>query len=192
MNVIPTRLPGVVIIEPRIFRDDRGYFLETWSEAKAASAGLPTVFAQDNLSCSKPGVLRGLHYQFPIAQGKLVSVSQGEVFDVAVDIRVGSPTFGQWVGETLSAENGRQFYIPEGFAHGFQVTSDIPAIFAYKCTNSYDPTGQCSILWDDPALAIAWPQGSPLLSSKDAEAPKLAEVPESRLPRFDDGSSPSA
>jgi dTDP-4-dehydrorhamnose 3,5-epimerase len=185
MNVIPTRLPGVVILEPKVFRDDRGYFLETWSAARSATVGLPTEFAQDNLSCSKPGVLRGLHYQFPIPQGKLVGVAQGEVFDVAVDIRVGSPTFGQWEGATLSAENGRQLYIPEGFAHGFQVTSDIPAIFTYKCTNGYDPAGQCSILWDDPDLAIAWPGPSPLLSSKDAEAPRLSDVPESRLPRFE-------
>jgi dTDP-4-dehydrorhamnose 3,5-epimerase len=185
MNVIPTRLPGVVILEPRVFRDDRGYFLETWSAAKSLEAGLPTSFAQDNLSCSKPGVLRGLHYQFPIPQGKLVGVAQGEVFDVAVDIRVGSPTFGQWVGETLSVTNGRQLYIPEGFAHGFQVTGDGPAIFTYKCTNGYDPTGQCSILWNDPDLAIDWPGSEPLLSSKDAEAPRLAEVPLSRLPHHE-------
>jgi dTDP-4-dehydrorhamnose 3,5-epimerase len=184
MNVIPTRLPGVVIIEPRVFRDDRGYFLETYSSAKYGPAGLPTSFAQDNLSCSSQGVLRGLHYQFPIPQGKLVGVAQGEVFDVAVDIRVGSPTFGQWEGVLLSVENGRQLYIPEGFAHGFQVTSETPAIFTYKCTNGYDPAGQCSIVWDDPDLAIAWPGASPLLSPKDAEAPRLKDVPESRLPRF--------
>jgi dTDP-4-dehydrorhamnose 3,5-epimerase len=184
MNVIQTRLPGVVIIEPRIFRDDRGYFLETWSAANYGSASLPTEFAQDNLSCSKPGVLRGLHYQFPTAQGKLVCVTKGEVFDVAVDIRVGSPTFGQWEGVRLSSQNGRQLYIPEGFAHGFQVLGDEPAFFSYKCTAGYDPTGQCSILWDDPDLTIEWPGASPLLSPKDAEAPRLRDVPESRLPRY--------
>jgi dTDP-4-dehydrorhamnose 3,5-epimerase len=189
MNVITTRLPGVVVIEPRVFRDDRGYFLETWSASKYGPHGLPVEFAQDNMSCSSPGVLRGLHYQFPTAQGKLVGVAQGEVFDVAVDIRVGSPTFGQWAGETLSAENGRQLYIPEGFAHGFLVTSEVPAIFSYKCTAGYDPSGQCSILWDDPDLAIEWPVGrSPLLSPKDAEAPRLRDVPEARLPRFTPGS----
>ena len=188
MNVIPTRLPGVMLIEPRVFRDDRGYFLETWSAAKYAPAGLPTVFKQDNLSCSGPGVLRGLHYQFPIPQGKLVERGPGEVFDVAVDIRVGSPTFGRWVGEVLSAENGRQLYIPEGFAHGFLVLGDGPAVFSYKCTNGYDPTGQCSILWDDPDLAIEWPGSSQLLSTKDAEAPRLRDVPESRLPRYDPAS----
>jgi dTDP-4-dehydrorhamnose 3,5-epimerase len=184
MNVIPTRLPGVVLIEPRVFRDDRGYFLETWSEAKYGPLGLPTVFKQDNMSCSTPGVLRGLHYQYPIPQGKLVGVLQGEVFDVAVDIRVGSPTFGQWAGEILSSENARQLYIPEGFAHGFLVMGDGPAIFSYKCTNGYDPTGQCSILWDDPDLAIEWPGHSQSLSPKDAEAPRLRDVPETRLPRF--------
>jgi dTDP-4-dehydrorhamnose 3,5-epimerase len=189
MNVIQTQLPGVVIIESRVFRDDRGYFLETWSAAKYGPAGLPTEFAQDNLSCSSPRVLRGLHYQFPIAQGKLVGVAMGEVFDVAVDIRVGSPTFGKWEGVTLSAENGRQLYIPEGFAHGFLVAGDEPALFSYKCTQGYDPGGQCSILWDDPDLAIEWPGASPLLSPKDAEAPRLRDVPESRLPRYQSGSS---
>jgi len=187
MNVTSTALPGVLLIEPRVFRDDRGYFLETWSVAKHGPAGLPIEFAQDNLSNSKPGVLRGLHYQFPTAQGKLVSVVQGEVFDVAVDIRVGSPTFGEWVGETLSAENGRQLYIPPGYAHGFLVTSEIPAIFSYKCTAGYDPNGQCSILWDDPDLAIDWPIRSCQLSPKDIDAPRLRDVPETRLPRYQDG-----
>lgn len=185
MNVVPTLIPGVMLIEPRVFRDDRGYFLETFSASKYGPSGLPTEFAQDNMSCSSPGVLRGLHYQFPTAQGKLVGVAKGEVYDVAVDIRVGSPTFGRWVGARLSAENARQLYIPEGFAHGFQVLRDEPAIFSYKCTNGYDPAGQCSILWNDPDLAIEWPGGSPLLSPKDAEAPRLREVPESRLPRFE-------
>ena len=187
MKVTETRLPGVFLIEPRVFRDDRGYFLETYSVARYGPEGLPTSFAQDNLSCSSPGVLRGLHYQFPVGQGKLVGVAQGEVFDVAVDIRVGSPTFGQWAGESLSAENARQLYIPPGFAHGFLVTSAGPAIFSYKCTEGYDPNGQCSILWDDPDLAIDWPGSSPLLAPKDAEAPRLRDVLESRLPRYSSG-----
>jgi dTDP-4-dehydrorhamnose 3,5-epimerase len=188
MNVTPTELPGVVVVEPRVFRDDRGYFLETFSAPKSAEAGLPTEFAQDNLSSSKPGVLRGLHYQFPTGQGKLVGVAQGEVFDVAVDIRVGSPTFGKWVGRRLSAESGRQLYIPPGFAHGFCVLGDEPAIFTYKCTAAYDPNGQCSILWDDPEIGVDWPVASPLLSPKDADAPRLRDVPESRLPRFEPSS----
>jgi dTDP-4-dehydrorhamnose 3,5-epimerase len=187
MNVVETRLPGVVIVEPRIFRDDRGYFLETWSRSVYGAKGLPEVFAQDNLSCSAPGVLRGLHFQFPILQGKLVSVARGTVWDVAVDIRVGSPHFGRWVGETLSAENGRQLYIPPGFAHGFVVIGDDPAVFAYKCTEGYDPRGQCSVLWDDPDLAISWPVVAPLLSPKDAEAPRLRDIPADRLPRYDQG-----
>lgn len=187
MNVIETRLPGVKVVEPRIFRDERGYFLETWSADRYGAAGLPVRFAQDNLSSSDPGVLRGLHYQFPTAQGKLVGVARGEVFDVAVDIRVGSPTFGKWEGATLSAENGRQLYIPEGFAHGFLVLGGVPALFSYKVTEGYDPSGQCSILWDDPDLAIDWPGGPPLLSPKDRDAPRLVDVPESRLPRHRPG-----
>lgn len=185
MKVTPTRLPGVMVIEPRVFRDDRGYFLETWSTAGYGPAGLPTEFRQDNLSFSAVGVLRGLHYQFPVAQGKLVSVVRGEVFDVAVDIRVGSPTFGQWVGETLTAENGRQLYIPEGFAHGFLVIGTEPASFAYKCTTGYDPNGQCSVLWDDPDIGIVWPAEAPLLAAKDREAPRLAEISPERLPRYE-------
>lgn len=189
MKVSTTAIPGVVLIEPRIFRDDRGYFLETWSEANYGKAGLPTVFRQDNLSRSSVGVLRGLHFQFPVAQGKLVSVAQGEVFDVAVDIRVGSPTFGRWVGVTLSAANGHQLYIPEGFAHGFQVIGTEPALFAYKCTAGYDPAGQCSLRWDDPAIGIAWPLPNPVLAPKDADAPRLSEIPLDRLPRHDQAPS---
>ncbi len=184
MNVTETRLPGVVVIEPRVFRDDRGYFLETWSTAAYGPKGLPVEFAQDNLSCSAGGVLRGLHYQFPKSQGKLVSVALGEVFDVAVDIRVGSPTFGQWEGVVLSAQSGRQLYIPEGFAHGFLVLGPGPAIFTYKCTEGYDPAGQCSIVWDDPDLGIGWPGGTPLLAPKDRDAPRLRDVPHDRLPGY--------
>ena len=183
MNVKPTRLPGVLLIEPRVFRDDRGYFFETWSRARYAEAGLPADFVQDNLSVSRAGVLRGLHYQHPTAQGKLVGVLRGEVFDVAVDIRAGSPTFGRWEGFLLSAENGRQLYVPEGFAHGFAVTSD-EAIFSYKCTAPYDPSSEGSVRWDDPDLAIDWPVRSPALAPKDAAAPSLAEVPADRIPRY--------
>jgi dTDP-4-dehydrorhamnose 3,5-epimerase len=183
MNAIPTKLPGVVILEPRIFRDDRGYFYETWSRQRYADAGLPADFVQDNVSYSIHGVLRGLHYQHPTAQGKLVSVLRGEVFDVAVDIRQGSPTFGKWEGVTLSAENGRQFYVPEGFAHGFVVTSP-DAIFSYKCTGPYDPKAEGSVLWDDPAIGINWPVSSPILAPKDAAALRLADIPADRLPRY--------
>ena len=185
MKVTPTALPGVMIIEPRVFGDDRGYFLETWSTAGYGPAGLPTEFRQDNLSYSAVGVLRGLHFQFPTAQGKLVSVVRGEVFDVAVDIRVGSPTFGQWVGATLTAASGRQLYIPEGFAHGFLVTGTEPASFAYKCTTGYDPAGQCSIVWDDPDIAIDWPGAAPSLAPKDRDAPRLRDISPDRLPRFE-------
>jgi dTDP-4-dehydrorhamnose 3,5-epimerase len=185
MKVIRTELEGVVIVEPTIHRDDRGYFLETWSEARYAAAGLPSRFVQDNISCSAPGVLRGLHYQHPTAQGKLVAVLRGEVFDVAVDIRVGSPTFGRWVGTTMSAADGRQVYIPEGFAHGFVVTSDEPALFSYKCSAPYDPGSEGSVRWDDPDLGIAWPVAAPRLSGKDAKAPRLADVPPGRLPTYE-------
>lgn len=183
MNVLPTRLPGLVLIEARIFRDDRGHFLETWSRERHRAAGLPADFVQDNFSCSRKGVLRGLHYQHPTAQGKFVSVLRGEVFDVAVDIRAGSPTFGQWEGFALSAENGRQLYVPEGFAHGFLVTSD-DALFGYKCTAPYDPPSEGSILWDDPDLAIDWPARAPTLAAKDRAAPRLKDVPADRLPRY--------
>jgi dTDP-4-dehydrorhamnose 3,5-epimerase len=186
MDIKQTKLPGVVIIEPRVFGDDRGFFLETWNEERYSAAGIPGPFVQDNLSFSRKGVLRGLHFQNPNAQGKLVYVLQGEVFDVAVDIRLGSPTFGQWVSTTLSAENKRQFYIPAGFAHGFCVTSET-ALFTYKCTDIYNPQAEGSILWNDPDLAIYWPTETPELSAKDAEGIRLANFPEDRLPRFKEG-----
>ncbi|MGH2531137.1 MAG: dTDP-4-dehydrorhamnose 3,5-epimerase [Thermomicrobiales bacterium] len=182
MNVIPTDLPGVVIIEPRVFRDDRGYFLETWNAERYAEIGL-SLFVQDNLSFSTHGVLRGLHYQHPGDQGKLVSVLEGEVFDVAVDIRPDSPAFRRWVGVTLSAENARQLYVPVGFAHGFVVTS-ATARFAYKCTALYQPHNEGSLRWNDPDIAIAWPVDSPVLSPKDAAAPLLKDVERARLPRL--------
>lgn len=175
MNVITTELPGVVIIEPKRFRDDRGFFFESFNETVFAKAGLPWQFVQDNISFSEPQVLRGLHYQLPNPQGKLCSVLRGEVFDVAVDIRKGSPTYGKWVGITLSFENGRQVYIPEGFAHGFLVTGDC-AVFHYKCTALYDPKSERSIAWDDPEIGIEWPRKDVRLSLKDTAAPQLAEV----------------
>ncbi len=183
MNVIPTELLGVLILEPRVFHDDRGYFLETWNRDAYVAAGLPSSFAQDNFSSSKHGVLRGLHYQEPHPQGKLVWVVSGEVFDVAVDIRLGSPTYGQWTGVTLSTANARQLWIPEGFAHGFVVTGD-HALFTYKCTDRYDRDADGSIRWNDPALDIGWPITDPILSDKDATAPLLADVPRERLPRY--------
>jgi dTDP-4-dehydrorhamnose 3,5-epimerase len=183
MNLIETALPGVVIIEPKVFGDERGYFLETWNQARYASAGLPATFVQDNLSFSRRGVLRGLHFQNPNAQGKLVHVLQGEVYDVAVDIRLGSPTFGHWVAERLSAENKRQLYIPPGFAHGFCVVSET-ALFAYKCTDLYHPQTEGSVLWNDPDLAIPWPIADPELSNKDRAGIRLADVPRERLPVY--------
>ena len=185
MNAIETALPGVLILEPRVFRDDRGYFLETWNGARYADLGLPERFVQDNLSSSTRGVLRGLHYQHPNGQGKLVSVARGEVFDVAADIRPDSPSFGQWVGVTLSSENHRSLYIPPGFAHGFVVLSD-DALFSYKCTEYYAPNCEASLIWDDPDLAIEWPEADPRLSPKDLAAPRLRDVPRDRLPTFSD------
>ncbi len=180
MNILETPLPGVLVIEPRVFGDARGFFVETWQAERYAGAGLP-MFVQDNLSLSSKGVLRGLHFQEPDAQGKLVHVLQGEVFDVAVDIRVGSATFGAWHGVSLSSENKRQFYVPAGFAHGFVVTSD-SALFAYKCTELYRPQYDRSLRWDDSDIAITWPITEPALSEKDAEAPRLCEIPRAELP----------
>ncbi|HEV2527373.1 MAG TPA: dTDP-4-dehydrorhamnose 3,5-epimerase [Thermomicrobiales bacterium] len=183
VNVIQTELPGVVIIEPRKFGDDRGYFMETWNRDTYREAGLDLTFVQDNLSSSSRGVLRGLHYQLPSGQGKLVSCVQGEVFDVAVDIRRGSPTFGRWVGVSLSAENARRLYIPPEFAHGFQVVSET-ALFTYKCTDVYNKSAEGSVRWDDPAIGIDWPVADPSLSDKDRVAPLLADVPQDRLPLY--------
>ncbi|PSW30353.1 dTDP-4-dehydrorhamnose 3,5-epimerase [Photobacterium phosphoreum] len=171
MKVIDTNIPEVKIIEPSVFGDDRGFFMETWNQKKFEElvAGKPTLFVQDNHSKSKKGILRGLHYQTENTQGKLVRVVSGEVFDVAVDIRKGSPTFGKWVGVYLSAENKRQLWIPKGFAHGFYVTSN-EAEFVYKCTDYYNPSAEHTILWNDPELGIKWPlQNEPLLSIKDQQ-----------------------
>ena len=184
MRLIESELPGVVMFEPRIFTDDRGYFIETWHQRRyAEEGGLSEHFVQDNLSFSRRGVLRGLHYQHPRAQGKLVQALQGEIFDIAVDIRRGSPTFGRWVGMRLCSENGRQAYIPPGFAHGFQVLSET-AMVLYKCTEFYCPADDASLAWDDPDLSINWPLADPILSPKDASAPRLETIPRDRLPAF--------
>jgi len=180
MQIIPTELPGVLIIEPKVFADSRGFFLETYHADRYREAGLQVTFVQDNLSFSQRGTLRGLHYQNPQAQGKLVTVLQGEVYDVAVDIRCDSPTFGQWTGVTLSSDNHRQLYIPPGFAHGFCVTSET-ALFLYKCTDFYNAAADGGVLWNDPDLAIAWPIQQPLLSPKDERAPRLKDIPAERL-----------
>ncbi len=175
MHVRPTAIPDVLVLEPKVFGDARGFFFESFNQRGfEAAAGRRVEFVQDNHSLSARGVLRGLHYQQPNPQGKLVRVVRGEVWDVAVDLRRTSPTFGRWVGETLSAENKRQLWIPEGFAHGFVVTSD-QAEFLYKTTDYYAPEWERGIRWDDPALAIRWPlQGEPTLSAKDAGLPLLA------------------
>ena len=186
MNVVETNLPDVLIIEPRVFGDERGFFMETWNGRRYEEAGLPGRFVQDNLSYSARGVLRGLHFQNPQPQGKLVSVLRGEVFDVAVDIRVGSPTFGEWTGVTLSAENKRQFYVPPDFAHGFLVTSE-DALFFYKCTDYYAPSAEGIVLWNDPEIGIEWPTDAPTLSERDSKAPPLREIPEGSLPHYPSG-----
>lgn len=183
MNVIKTKLPGVVIIEPKVFGDTRGFFMETFSQAKYEQIGICGPFVQDNLSFSTRGVLRGLHYQQPNTQGKLVSVVQGEVFDVAVDIRTGSPTFGQWVGVNLSGENHRQLWVPQGFAHGFCVLSET-TYFTYKCTDVYMPSAEGGIMWNDPDIGIEWPLKDIVLSDKDQVYPRLKDVSVERLPVF--------
>ncbi len=180
MTITQTDLPGVFVFEPRRFSDDRGYFYETWQSQRYKDAGIAFDFVQDNVSRSKRGVLRGLHFQNPQAQGKLVSVLDGEVFDVAVDIRHGSPDFGKWFGILLSSENAKQLWVPPGFAHGFYVTSE-SAIFSYKCTDTYSPSAEGSLRWDDPAIGITWPEGEKILAPKDREAPLLSEIPVNKL-----------
>lgn len=183
MKVVETSLPGCSIIEPAVFGDERGFFFETWNADRYRQLGLPDKFVQSNVSSSARGVLRGLHYQWPNPQGKLVSVLEGEVYDVAVDIRRGSPTFGRSAAMILSAENKRQFWIPEGFAHGFAVLSE-RAIFSYLCTAQYDKSADASVRWNDAEIAIDWPIDAPLLSDKDAAAPFLKDVTPDRLPVF--------
>jgi len=175
MKITPTPLEGAVVIEPKVFGDERGFFLETFNIKRFADAGLPTEFFQDNLSFSRRGVLRGLHFQNPNPQGKLVWVLQGSVYDVAVDLRRKSKTFGQWFGLELSSENKTQFYVPPGFGHGFIVTSET-ALFTYKCTELYSPQSEKSLLWNDPDLGITWPSGiEPQLSTKDLAGKRLRD-----------------
>lgn len=173
MKIIRTELEGVAIVEPRVFPDARGFFFESYNAQRYAEAGLTASFVQDNHSCSAPGTLRGLHYQLLQPQGKLVRVLTGSVFDVAIDIRVGSPTFGRWVGVVLSAENKRQLYIPPGFAHGFCVMEETSEV-EYKCTDFYRADDQRGIRWDDPILAIKWPVSNPTLSDKDQAYAQLS------------------
>jgi dTDP-4-dehydrorhamnose 3,5-epimerase len=165
----PTRLPEVVLVDPKVFEDPRGFFMETWEARKFAAGGIATQFVQDNHSSSSQWVLRGLHYQLRQTQGKLVRVTQGEVFDVAVDVRRSSPTYGQWVGEYLSGSNRRMMWVPAGFAHGFLVMSD-KVEFLYKCTDFYDPGSERTLLWNDPAIGVQWPLPAgvtPIISDKD-------------------------
>jgi len=183
MNVRDAGLNGLLVFEPQVFRDERGWFRETWREPVYQQAGIRERFVQDNLSLSRRGVLRGLHFQHPYGQGKLVSVVKGEVFDVAVDLRVGSPTFAQWRGIVLSEENGLQLYIPAGFAHGFMVTSD-DALFLYKCTELYRSDADRNIAWNDPQLDIIWPDIEPILSPRDHAAPTLAQIDPASLPQL--------
>lgn len=181
MKIIKTPLPGCLVIEPVVHGDARGFFYESFHAEKFAQAGLELKFVQTNVSRSAQGVLRGLHYQWPHPQGKLLSVLEGEVYDVAVDIRRGSPTFGQWAAAVLSADNKRHFWVPEGFAHGFAVLSE-QASFVYQCTALYDREADAGIRWNDAQIGVDWPLAQPSLSDKDQRAPFLADVPPERLP----------
>ena len=181
MDIKETNLPGVLILEPKVFTDDRGYFLETWNSTRYEQAGIPGPFVQDNISFSKQGILRGLHFQYPQSQGKLIQVLSGEVLDVIVDIRVGSPTYSQWVAEVLSESNHRQMYVPPGFAHGYCVTSET-ALFSYKCTDFYNPATEHGIIWNDPDIGIEWPIEQPVLSPKDAVYPRLKDLSPENVP----------
>ena len=179
----PIVLPDAQLFERRVFRDARGTFAEIWREEDREADGLPR-FVQDNIARSRRGVIRGLHFQHPRAQAKLVTVAVGEVFDVVVDVRVGSPTFGRWNAYTLSESNGRQLYVPSGFAHGYQTLSDVSVVL-YKCSDFYSPDDERTVRWDDEALGIAWPIREPLLSSRDASAPQLHDMLPDHFPRID-------
>lgn len=183
MKIVQTTIPGVLIVEPRVFADPRGYFLETFHEDRYLENDIFGRFVQDNHSCSVKGVLRGMHFQKKCPQGKLVQVVSGEIFDVAVDIRSGSPTFGQWVGYTLSEQNHHQMYIPAGLAHGFVVLSEKAHVW-YKCTDYYHPKEEGGICWNDPKIAVKWPVKHPLLSEKDARLPHLKDVSASSLQTY--------
>jgi len=179
MKISTCDIPGLVIIDPKVFGDSRGYFFESWNEQRYDLI-VQARFVQDNISFSRKGIVRGLHFQNPNGQGKLIQVFQGEVFDVAVDLRRSSPTFRKWHGILLSAENKKQFYIPPGFAHGFAVTSDT-ALFHYKCTEFYSQKDEMALKWDDPDLGIAWPIPKPTISERDAKGLRLRDIPEDRL-----------
>jgi dTDP-4-dehydrorhamnose 3,5-epimerase len=181
VKFVPAGIPGVLVIEPDVHTDVRGFFLETYHAEKYRAGGIVDVFVQDNQSRSDGGTLRGLHLQLGRPQGKLIRVIEGSIFDVAVDVRRGSPTFGKWVGVTLSADNFKQCYIPKGFAHGFAVTSPVAQV-EYKCTDVYDASSEIGIAWNDPDLGIAWPIADPVLSERDRRHPRLADVAE--LPEF--------
>ncbi len=183
MNVTKTPLPGVVLLEPRVFGDARGFFFESWNRNRFEDAGLKLDFVQDNVSFSRQGILRGLHFQNPVPQGKLVQVLQGAVYDVAVDVRRGSPTLGQWYGVILSGDNHRQLYVPEGFAHGFCVVSET-ALFTYKCTDFYTPAHEYSLAWNDPDIGIDWPVAEPSLSGKDQTGKRLRDFSADELPEW--------
>jgi len=172
MKVIETQLPGVVVIEPTVFRDERGFFLETWHYQRYAANGLDVTFVQDNHSRSRKDTLRGLHFQRQRPQGKLVRVIEGEIFDVAADVNPASPTYGQWVGVSLSADDFRQIYVPPGYAHGFCVVSEVAQV-EYKCTDFYDPADEGGVMWNDPVLGIEWPTTTPILSARDQQHPPL-------------------
>lgn len=184
MKLLDTTLPEVLLIEPKVFSDSRGFFLETFHAERYAEMGIPQLFVQDNYSRSTRDVLRGLHFQFPYAQGKLVSVARGEVFDVAVDIRRGSPNFGRWFGAVLSDQNYYQMYVPPGFAHGYCVLSD-EADFLYKCADFYHPEAECGVVWDDVDIGIDWPVKTPKLSEKDKKLSCLKDIDEACLPVYE-------
>ena len=183
MEIVETALPGVLVIKPRVFADPRGFFMETYRENVLAAAGITEGFVQDNHSHSSRGVLRGLHYQLHSPQAKLCRVVSGEVLDVAVDVRSGSPNFGQWVSVLLSGENHVQIYVPKGFAHGYVVRSDT-ADFLYKCSDYYDPTDDRGVLWNDPGIGVDWQTDSPILSKKDSGYLPLGQIARDQLPRY--------
>jgi dTDP-4-dehydrorhamnose 3,5-epimerase len=183
MNVISTQIEGVILLEPKVFGDHRGFFIETYQKRRYAEVGIDVGFVQDNLSFSVQRTLRGLHYQHPHGQAKLVQCLQGEIFDVAVDIRRGSPTFGQWTGAILSCENRRQLYVPDGLAHGFCVLSET-ALFMYKCSDYYEPRTEGGICWNDPEVGIEWPVQSPILSERDQTLQRLSQIDPRRLPHY--------
>lgn len=183
MKIVAEPLPGLLLLEPRVFGDLRGYFLESYQAERYVGLGVPPM-VQDNLSRSRQGVVRGLHYQHPHGQGKLVQVIRGAVWDVAVDLRQGSPALGRWFGVRLDDENHWQMYLPPGFAHGFGVLSDVADV-QYKCTDYYHPEDEVTVAWNDPELAIAWPIADPILAPRDAQAPRWRDLPAHRLPVFE-------